>query len=71
MRYLWRADMNDGPAIEQLKISRARKYDLKDFPNHNLFVLRFEKRSRVSTCFTAKPYEDKYGGRCEITYLET
>ena len=53
MRYLWRADMNDGPANEQLKISRARKYNLKDLPNHNLFVLRFEKRSRVSTCFAA------------------
>jgi hypothetical protein len=35
--------MNDGSENKQLKISRACKNDLKDFPNHNLFVLRFEK----------------------------
>ncbi len=35
--------MNDGPENKQLKISRACKNDLKDFPIHNLSVLRFGK----------------------------
>ena len=35
--------MNDGSENKQLKISRACKNDLNDFPNHNLFVLRFKK----------------------------
>jgi hypothetical protein len=35
--------MNDASGNKQLKIFRACKNDLKDFANHNLFVLRFEK----------------------------
>ena len=71
MRYLWRADMNDGPANEQLQNFSSAQIQFERLPKSQLFVLRFENVRAYRRALQRKRYEDKDGGRCEITYLKT